>query len=68
MDARSVEILREDRNDKRNTITLGPDAQTLLLIQLELSPEWAARAYDDLAQALEPGAPDVLLVQFVLIL
>jgi D-lactate dehydrogenase (cytochrome) len=68
MDARSVEILREDESDKRNTITLGPNAQTLLLIQLELNPEWAARAYDDLAQALEPGAPDVPLVQFVRIL
>jgi len=68
MDTRSVEILREDGSDRRNTITLGPDAQTLLLIQLELSPEWAARAYDDLAQALEPDAPDVPLVQFVRIL
>ena len=68
MDSRSVEILREDGIDRRNTITLGPDAQTLLLIQLELSPEWAARAYDDLAQALEPDAPDIPLVQFVRIL
>jgi D-lactate dehydrogenase (cytochrome) len=68
MDARSVEILREDGNDRRNAVTLGPDARTLLLIQLELRPEWAARAYDDLAQALEPVAPDVPLVQFVRIL
>jgi D-lactate dehydrogenase (cytochrome) len=68
MDARSVEILREDESDKRNHINLGQDTKTLLLIQLELNPEWAARAYDDLAQALEPGAPDVPLVQFVRIL
>lgn len=68
MDARSVEILREDGSDKRNAITLGPNAQILLLIQLELSPEWIERAYDDLAQALEPVAPDVPLVQFVRIL
>ncbi len=68
MDARSVEILREDGSDRRNAITLGPDAKTLLLIQFELSPEWAARAYDDLAQALEPGALDAPLVQFVRIL
>ena len=44
-----------------------------MLVQFELSPEWAARAYDDLAQALEPDAPDaqmpdVPLVQFVRIL
>ncbi len=68
MDARSVEILREDGSEKRNNISLGHDAQTLLLIQLELSPEWVERAYDDLAQALEPDAPDVPLVQFVQIL
>ncbi len=68
MDARSVEILREDGSDRRNTITLGPDAHTLVLIQFELSLEWAARAYDDLAQALAPDAPDVPLVQFVRIL
>jgi D-lactate dehydrogenase (cytochrome) len=68
MDARSVKILREDGSDKRNHITLKPDAQTLLLIQLELGPEWVERAYDDLAQALEPDAPDVPLVQFVRIL
>ena len=65
---RSVEILRADGSDRRNAITLGPDARTLLLVQFELSPEWAARAYDDLAQALEPDAPDVPLVQFVRIL
>lgn len=39
-----------------------------MLVQFELSPAWAARAYDDLAQALEPDAPDVPLVQFVRIL
>ena len=65
MDARSVEILRADGSDRRNAIRLEPDARTLLLVQFELSPEWAARAYDDLAQALEPDAPDVPLVQFV---
>jgi len=68
MDARSVEILRADGSDRRNAITLGTDARTLLLVQFELSPELAARAYDDLAQALEPDASDVPLVQFVRIL
>jgi len=68
MDARSVEILRADGSDRRNAITLGPDARTLLLVQFELSPVWAARAYDDLARALEPDAPNVPLVQFVRIL
>ncbi len=68
MDVRSVEILREDGADRRNAITLRPEAKALLLIQFELNPEWAARAYDDLAQALEPGAPDVPLVHFVQIL
>ncbi|HYX50418.1 MAG TPA: FAD-binding oxidoreductase, partial [Ktedonobacteraceae bacterium] len=68
MDDRSVQILREDGSDRRNAISLGPDARTLLLIQFELHPTWAARAYDDLAQALEPDAPDVPLVQLVRIL
>jgi D-lactate dehydrogenase (cytochrome) len=68
MDARSVELLREDGSNMRNTITLSPDTQTLLLIQLELSPASVERTYDVLAQALEPDAPDVPLVQFVRIL
>ena len=68
MDARSVEILREDGSDRRNAITLQPDAKTLLLVQFELDSELAARAYDDLAQSLEPDAPDVPLVQFARVL
>jgi D-lactate dehydrogenase (cytochrome) len=68
MDARSVEILREDGSDRRNAIQLGPDVRALLLIQLELSSASIKRIYDDLAQALEPEAPDVPLLRFVRIL
>lgn len=68
IDARSLELLRTDSREKRNNIFLKPDIQTLLLIQIELRPELVARAYDDMAQAFEPEAPEVPLVQLVRIL
>ncbi len=68
IDARSLEILREDGSDKRNSIALDPHIQALLLVQIELRSEWIARVYDDLAQAFEPEAPDVPIVRFARIL
>jgi D-lactate dehydrogenase (cytochrome) len=65
IDARSLELLRTDGREKRNNVFVAPDWQTLLLVQIELSPAWVERAYDDIAQALEPAAPDVPLVRFV---
>jgi D-lactate dehydrogenase (cytochrome) len=68
LDARSLEVLREDGSEKRNHITLGPETRALLLVQFELQPEQVARAFDDLAQALEADAPDVPIVRFARIL
>jgi D-lactate dehydrogenase (cytochrome) len=65
IDARSLELLRADGREKRHKVFVAPDWQTLLLVQIELSPVWVERAYDDIAQALEPDAPDVPLVRFV---
>ena len=65
IDARSVELLRTDSREKRNNVVIAPDVQALLLIQIELLPEWVDRAYDDIAQALDADAPDVPLVRFV---
>jgi D-lactate dehydrogenase (cytochrome) len=68
IDARSLELLRTDGREKRNNVFLKPDILTLLLIQIELPPELVAHAYDDIAQAFEPDAPDVPLVQLVRLL
>ncbi len=65
LDARSLEIVQEDGSDKRNGFHFQPDAHALLLIQIELPPEYAKSAYDDLAAALELNPPDVPLVHLV---
>jgi D-lactate dehydrogenase (cytochrome) len=65
LDRRCLEILREDGADRRNDITLTADAELLLLIQLELpAGTTAATAYDDIANALAPSAPDRPLTRF----
>jgi D-lactate dehydrogenase (cytochrome) len=65
IDARSLELLRTDTREKRNNVIVAANVQSLLLIQIELLPEWIDRAYDDIAQALDADAPDVPLVRFV---
>lgn len=50
MDARSVQVLREDGVAGRVGVTIPPDAQALLLVQAELPPDYdRARAYAELA-------------------
>lgn len=68
LDARSLALVQEDGSDKRNGFRFQAGRQGVLLIQIELAPEYARRAYDDLAEALEPGAPDVPLVRLVKLL
>ncbi|GAC1623585.1 MAG: FAD-binding oxidoreductase [Ktedonobacteraceae bacterium] len=68
LDARSLQIVREDGSDRRNGFVFQPDVQALLLVHIELPAEYVERAYDDLAQALEPGAPDVPLVSLARLL
>lgn len=57
MDARSVEILREDGVPARVGVALPASARALLLVQLELPPDWdRTRAMDELASASDPGS------------
>jgi D-lactate dehydrogenase (cytochrome) len=69
MDRRCLRMLAEDGLDRKNDVVFPPDAGTVLLVQIELPPgTGAARAFDQIAGALEPGAPDTPLVRFVRIL
>jgi len=62
IDPNTLQLLREDSKNRRE-ITPPPDAEALLLIQVEMSPALTSRAYDDLAHSFEPGAPDVPVVR-----
>ncbi len=65
MDARSLEILREDGADRKFNVTIPGGARLALLVQLELAPETtAADAYDQIQASLDPGGPDTPLVRF----
>ena len=66
VDRRCLEILREDGIDRKCDITVPPDAELMLLIQLELPPgTTAADAFNQAAGALAPDAPDTPLVRFL---
>jgi D-lactate dehydrogenase (cytochrome) len=55
MDARSVDLLREDGVPARLGVAVPASARALLLVQLELPPDWdRARAMDELASAADP--------------
>jgi D-lactate dehydrogenase (cytochrome) len=65
MDARCLEILREDGADRAHGVSIPRDAAMALLLTLELPPDTTpARAFDDIGRAREPGAPDTPLVRF----
>ncbi|MCR4375288.1 MAG: FAD-binding oxidoreductase [Acidobacteria bacterium] len=65
VDRRCLEFLREDGIDRKNDITIPPDADLVLLVQLELprgtSPD---AAFLQVSAALTEGAPDTPLVRF----
>jgi D-lactate dehydrogenase (cytochrome) len=64
MDARCLALLREDGADRANGVTIPDGSVIALLITLELPPETdAARAFDEIGRAREPGAPDTPLVR-----
>ena len=65
MDARCVELIREDGIDRQNGVTIPPGTDMALLVTLELPPETSsARAYEDIGNAREPEAPDTPLRRF----
>ena len=64
MDRRSLQILFEDGAAAKHDVVLPPDAQALLLVQLELPADTTADdAYDDVGAALDDDAPDTPLVR-----
>jgi D-lactate dehydrogenase (cytochrome) len=69
IDARSIELIREDGVDRKLDITLPTGAGIVLLIEIELSPEAAAQdLWQQLESAREADAPDSPLKRFCAIL
>jgi D-lactate dehydrogenase (cytochrome) len=69
LDRRCLELLREDGADRKHEITIRPEAELMLIVQIELpAGTGAARAFDEIAAALAPGAPDLPLVRFCRVL
>jgi D-lactate dehydrogenase (cytochrome) len=65
MDARSLELIREDGVDRLNGVAIPPATAMALLVTLELpSRTTGEQAYDEIGQAREPDAPDTPLVRF----
>ena len=65
MDRRSLEILREDGADSKYNVRVPADARLALLVQLELPRDISADvAYDEIAAAASPSAPDTPLIRF----
>jgi D-lactate dehydrogenase (cytochrome) len=56
LDRRCLAMLHEDGSDAKHGISLPPDAEVALLVQVELAPGTTGeQAYDQVAAALEPG-------------
>lgn len=68
LDARSLDLVREDGADRRVHVALPPGARALLLVQFELQDEHAARMNDDLANALLGEADDGPVTRLVRLL
>jgi D-lactate dehydrogenase (cytochrome) len=69
LDRRCLDVLREDGVDRAQSVTIPADTELLLLVQLDLpAGTTAAAAYEAVAGALEPGAPDGPLTRFCRVL
>jgi D-lactate dehydrogenase (cytochrome) len=65
MDARCLEILREDGADRACGVTIPGRAAIGLLLALELPPRTsAAQAFDEIGRARDRDAPDTPLIRF----
>jgi D-lactate dehydrogenase (cytochrome) len=65
MDARCLELLREDGVDVANGVQIPAGSDIALLITLELPPEMTAeRAFDEIGGARDAGGPDGALRRF----
>jgi len=69
LDRRCLEVLHEDGADRKLDIAMPAGTEVALIVQLELPEgETRARAFDEIAAALGPDAPDVPLVRFCRVL
>jgi D-lactate dehydrogenase (cytochrome) len=65
MDRRSIEIVREDGADVRHSVSLPPDTQMALLVQLELPRDITHEvAFAQIGNALDESGPDTALTRF----
>jgi D-lactate dehydrogenase (cytochrome) len=65
MDARCLELLREDGADRANGVSIPAGSAMALLVTLELPPQTTtASAFDEIGGALEANAADTALVRF----
>jgi D-lactate dehydrogenase (cytochrome) len=69
MDRRCLELLREDGIDRQLGVTIPTAAEMAILVTLELAAGTTAEmAYDEIARAADPDAPDAPLVRFCALL
>jgi D-lactate dehydrogenase (cytochrome) len=65
LDRRCLEVLREDGADRRAGVTIASGTDVLLMVQIELpAGTTGASAFDAIAGALSPDAPDSALTRF----
>jgi D-lactate dehydrogenase (cytochrome) len=65
MDARCLEVLREDGVDRKLGVAIPEAAAMALLVTLELPAGMTSmQAFDEIGRAREPGAPATPLVRF----
>jgi D-lactate dehydrogenase (cytochrome) len=65
LDARCLELLREDGIDRQHSVTIPAGTEMALLVTLELpAGTSSARAYEDIGNARDPEAPDGALRRF----
>jgi D-lactate dehydrogenase (cytochrome) len=65
MDRRSIDIVREDRADARHNVSVPPDTEIVLLVQLELARDTTqAQVFDQISRAFDDGPIDTALVRF----
>jgi D-lactate dehydrogenase (cytochrome) len=65
LDRRCLAMLHEDGSDAKHGISIPPETEVALLVQLELPAGTTGEAaFDQIGSSLEEGAPDVPLVRF----
>lgn len=65
MDARCLDVLRDDAADRASGVTIPAGTAIALLVTLELAPDMtAARAFDEIGRARDADASDTALVRF----